>query len=85
MDTLDLIILGTLVGFLTLAFVLLYPVYRFLQREEQVSKRWTKHELARRAREHPPSNGHANGHERPPAPARDTGHASDGHASDDEP
>ena len=42
------IIVLTLVCFLTLAALLLVPVYRFLQREEQASKKWTRERLARR-------------------------------------
>lgn len=37
------------VGFLLLAFVLLYPVWRFLKREEELSRRWTPDEIARRS------------------------------------
>lgn len=43
-----LIILLTLFGFLGLAALLLVPVYRFLRREEQSSRKWTRDELARR-------------------------------------
>jgi hypothetical protein len=35
------------VGFMLLAFVLLYPVWRFLNREEEVSRHWTAETLAR--------------------------------------
>ncbi len=45
-----LIIILTLVGFAVLAYLLLMPVYRFLQREEQASERWTHEELRRRQR-----------------------------------
>ena len=41
----DLIILGTLIGFFTLAAILLVPVYRFLKREEKVSEQWTEEAL----------------------------------------
>lgn len=60
------IIVATLVLFLLLAAVLLVPIYRFLQREEEASKHWTPEELARRVREkqHGP-NGH------PPDAARE--------------
>lgn len=68
MSSYTFILLGTLVGFLALAFALLYPVYRFLQREEKVSQRWTREEIARRGRERPPSNGHAPGNKATPAP-----------------
>ncbi len=57
MDTVTLVVVATFIGFCTLAFALLFPVYRFLNREEEISKHWTKEELARRAREHPPANG----------------------------
>lgn len=62
----ETIILLTLVGFCTLAFLLLAPIYFFLNREEEASKKWTKKELARRLREETPSG---NGHE--PAAERD--------------
>jgi hypothetical protein len=44
------IIVGTLVGFCGLAYLLLAPIWRFLDREEEVSDRWTKEALARRRR-----------------------------------
>lgn len=50
-DIYDWTILGTLVGFLTLAYLLLAPVYRFLDREEEAGKEWTREALARRRRE----------------------------------
>lgn len=40
------VILGTIVGFFSLAALLLVPVYRFLNREEKVSEAWTKEALA---------------------------------------
>ncbi len=40
-----LIILATLVGFFTLAAILLVPVYRFLKKEEKASAQWTKEGL----------------------------------------
>ena len=45
------IIVLTLVCFLTLAALLLVPIYLFLQREEQASKKWTRERLARRLEE----------------------------------
>lgn len=42
------VIVGSIVGFLLLAFLLLYPVHRFLNREEQSSRSWTQDEIARR-------------------------------------
>jgi len=44
------IIAGTLVGFGLLAALLLVPVYRFLERERKVAKRWTPEALAERMR-----------------------------------
>lgn len=43
-------------GFILLAYLLLAPVYRFLQREEKASREWTKESIARRYREEPPAN-----------------------------
>lgn len=43
-----LVILATTAGFFLLAFVLLYPVYRFMRREEDVAQDWTKESIARR-------------------------------------
>lgn len=43
------VILGSIVGFLFLAFILLYPIVRFLRREEDESKAWTPDEIARAA------------------------------------
>jgi len=45
------IIVGTLVGFAALAAALLVPVYRFLERERKVAKKWTPEAIARRLRE----------------------------------
>lgn len=39
------------VGFFTLAFVLLYPVYRFMKREEKRSEAWTDSAIADRRRQ----------------------------------
>ena len=58
MDDYTLIIVLTLVGFLALAAILLVPVYRFLRREENASKKWSSQEMARRRHVDPPgSNG----------------------------
>ena len=46
-----LIILATTVGFFALATILLFPVYLFLRREEDLSKGWTPEALARRQRQ----------------------------------
>jgi hypothetical protein len=40
-----------------LAALLLVPVYRFLRREETLSRQWTPEALARRMRETASSNG----------------------------
>ena len=49
MDTqIYFVIVGTFVGFVALAFVLLFPVYRFLNREEKAEKAWTPEAIARR-------------------------------------
>ena len=46
-------------GFIALAFILLFPVYRFLRREETHSERWTTNALAERQRRRPPCDGAA--------------------------
>ena len=49
MDTqIYLVIAGTFVGFIGLAFLLLFPIYRFLTREETAEKAWTADAIARR-------------------------------------
>lgn len=51
MDTqIYLITAATFIGFVGLAFILLYPVYRFLRREERVADDWTPDAVARRQR-----------------------------------
>ncbi len=45
------IIVATLVGFGLLAALLLVPVYRFLERERKVAKKWTPEALAERRQE----------------------------------
>ena len=51
MDTqIYLVTAATFVGFVGLAFILLYPVYRFLRREERVADDWTPDAVARRQR-----------------------------------
>jgi len=42
------IIVGTVIGFGLLAAALLVPVYRFLEREQKVAKKWTPEALAER-------------------------------------
>ena len=44
------VIAGTFFGFLALAFVLLYPVYRFMRRQERLADDWTPDAVARRQR-----------------------------------
>ncbi|CAM3333225.1 hypothetical protein [Rhodothermus bifroesti] len=41
MDYYTLVILVSLIGFLLLAALLLIPVYRFLQREDEAARRFT--------------------------------------------
>ncbi len=48
LDNVHWVIAGAVFGFLLLAFVLLFPVYRFLNREEETSRSWTAGEIARR-------------------------------------
>jgi hypothetical protein len=63
------IIVLTTVLFLLLAAVLLVPVYRFLKREEEAAKYWTKESLERQRKEREKeSNGAPSG--RPPRPSR---------------
>lgn len=45
------IIVGTLVGFAALAALLLVPIWRFLDREEEVAEDWTPEAVAERMRE----------------------------------
>lgn len=52
LDNVHWVIFGSVAGFLFLAFVLLYPVVRFLRREEEESKAWTPDEIARAAQRH---------------------------------
>ena len=51
-DNVYWVIFGSVVGFLLLAFILLYPVLRFINREEEESRSWTPEEIARAARRH---------------------------------
>ena len=50
MDRYTIIIIVTTVGFFVLATILLYPVYRFLRKEEQISQHWTPEALAARSK-----------------------------------
>lgn len=45
-----LVIAGTFFGFIALAFVLLFPVYRFMKRQERLADDWTPEAIARRQR-----------------------------------
>jgi hypothetical protein len=60
------IIAATLFGFLALAFVLLYPIYRFLRREERASDDWTPDAIARRQRRGTAGDGATGPPPRPP-------------------
>lgn len=64
-----LVIVGTFVGFVALAFVLLFPIYRFLNKEEQAEKAWTPEAIARRQHRSVSSGDGATGTE--PAPPTD--------------
>ena len=44
------VIAVTFFGFIGLAFVLLYPVYRFMRRQERIADDWTPDAVARRTR-----------------------------------
>lgn len=45
------IIIATLLGFGALAAILLVPIYRFLDREQEVAEKWTPEALAERMQE----------------------------------
>lgn len=64
MDGYTTVILLTLFGFLLLAFILLAPVYVFLNREREASKKWTPEELAKQLRETPPKKNGVDEEER---------------------
>lgn len=57
-------------AFFVLAFILLYPVWRFLNREEEVSRRWTDDEIAKALRQRPAGGdgGEPDEHEPPKPP-----------------
>jgi hypothetical protein len=61
-------------GFVAIAFILLFPVYRFLKREEKQSEQWTASALAERQRqairrkERTPTAGDGVATEPPPGP-----------------
>ena len=60
-----LIIAITFFGFIGLAFILLFPVYRFLTREEKLSEDWTPDAIARKQRRGPPGGDGAPGADSP--------------------
>jgi len=45
------IVAGTLIGFALLAALLLVPIWRFLNREQEVAEDWTPEAVAKRMRE----------------------------------
>lgn len=57
------VIVVTLVGFSVLAAALLIPIYRFLDREQEVAEEWTPEAVAERMREQ--QHGATNGTEVP--------------------
>ena len=65
----NLIIFLTTVGFFALAFILLFPVYRFMRREEEVAESWTPRALAERQRRpEEPASGDGASTTPPPLP-----------------
>ena len=46
------VIAATLIGFAALATALLVPIYRFLDREQEVAEEWTPEAIAERMQEH---------------------------------
>lgn len=57
MDKYHLAIILTTIGFFALAALLLVPVWRFLNREEQISREWTEDALRQGHRDVPSGNG----------------------------
>ncbi len=41
------VIIVATIGFLALAFILLFPIYRFLVKQEKISEQWTKENIDR--------------------------------------
>jgi len=41
------VIVGTTIGFIVLAAILLVPIYNFLKKEERASEKWTQEEIDR--------------------------------------
>jgi hypothetical protein len=65
------VVLATLIGFSAIAALLLVPVYRFLEREEEVAEQWTPEELAARRRERDEDGGDGAAGSSPPEAAVD--------------
>lgn len=57
------VIVATLVGFAALAAALLVPIYRFLDREQEIAEEWTPEAVAERMRNQ--THGSTNGTEGP--------------------
>ncbi len=57
-------------GFVALAFVLLYPVYRFMKRQERMADDWTTDAVARRQREIREARGDGSATRPPDEPAQ---------------
>ena len=51
MQNIELILFGVFVGFFIYAVLLLFPVYRFLQREDEMADDLTREELERQLQE----------------------------------
>jgi hypothetical protein len=67
------VVLVTLIGFGALAALLLVPIYRFLEREEEVAQDWTPEELAKRMQDHTASaNGDSTDEGRSPSESAPT-------------
>lgn len=79
------IVIITLVGFTALALVLLVPIYRFLDREQEVSEQWTPEEIARRYREQQAENGSTPPEAADADPEPDASDPANPDASSDEP
>jgi hypothetical protein len=65
------VVLATLIGFSALAALLLVPVYRFLEREEEVADRWTVDELKAQRRRKEAGRGDESAAAAGPDPASD--------------
>lgn len=66
-----LVIAAAFFGFIALAFVLLFPIYRFLRKEERVSDDWTQDAIVRRQRRDEPIGDGAPGAPPSRKPPRD--------------